>query len=105
MLPETLPTAQGVGDTETKRLALRAFFLWAVQGSNLRPPACKAGALPTELTARVCPQRDSNPRCSLERAVTLTASRWGRAADSSRERAGLHSPRRAGSSVGRAGDF
>ena len=25
---------------------------WAVQGSNLRPPACKAGALPTELTAR-----------------------------------------------------
>src|SRR5436190_153157 len=77
MLPETLPTAQGVGDTETKWLALRAFFLWAVQGSNLRPPACKAGALPTELTARVCPQRDSNPRYSLERAVTLTASRWG----------------------------
>src|SRR4051794_19787451 len=25
---------------------------WAVQGSNLRPPACKAGALPAELTAR-----------------------------------------------------
>ena len=24
---------------------------WAVQVSNLRPPACKAGALPTELTA------------------------------------------------------
>lgn len=24
---------------------------WAVQGSNLRPPVCKTGALPTELTA------------------------------------------------------
>ena len=24
---------------------------WAVQDSNLRPPACKAGALPAELTA------------------------------------------------------
>ena len=24
---------------------------WAVTGSNRRPPACKAGALPTELTA------------------------------------------------------
>ena len=27
-------------------------FEWAVPGSNQRPPACKAGALPTELTAR-----------------------------------------------------
>ena len=26
--------------------------LWAVTGSNRRPPACKAGALPAELTAR-----------------------------------------------------
>src|SRR5207248_4924215 len=25
---------------------------WAVLGSNQRPPACKAGALPAELTAR-----------------------------------------------------
>jgi hypothetical protein len=25
---------------------------WAVRGSNTRPPACKAGALPAELTAR-----------------------------------------------------
>ena len=29
-----------------------ALQLWAVPGSNRRPPACKAGALPTELTAR-----------------------------------------------------
>ncbi len=29
---------------------------WAVQGSNLRHPACKAGALPTELTARLRPR-------------------------------------------------
>jgi hypothetical protein len=27
--------------------------LWAVPGSNRRPPACKAGALPAELTARL----------------------------------------------------
>jgi hypothetical protein len=30
---------------------LRASSRWAVPGSNQRPPACKAGALPTELTA------------------------------------------------------
>lgn len=28
------------------------FCWWAVRGSNPRQPACKAGALPTELTAR-----------------------------------------------------
>jgi hypothetical protein len=28
---------------------------WAVTVSNRRPPACKAGALPAELTARVRP--------------------------------------------------
>src|SRR5690242_6973284 len=33
---------------------------WAVTGSNRRPPACKAGALPAELTARrVCKIRES----------------------------------------------
>jgi hypothetical protein len=71
---------------------------WAVPGSNQRPPACKAGALPTELTALPsehsllcrlgrrrplsvsgkCPQRDSNPRYHLERVATWAASRWGR---------------------------
>src|SRR5215211_4791046 len=30
----------------------RASCAWAVLGSNQRPPACRAGALPTELTAR-----------------------------------------------------
>ena len=47
---------------------------WAVRGSNPRPPRCKRGALPTELTAPVapwleamarrevwCPDRDLNP--------------------------------------------
>jgi hypothetical protein len=37
----------------------RAFLFWAVQGSNLRPPACKAGALPAELTARAAPAKSS----------------------------------------------
>ena len=32
---------------------------WAVPGSNQRPPACKAGALPTELTARRRSVRDA----------------------------------------------
>src|SRR4249919_4357361 len=36
----------------TKASPVRGFLQWAVQDSNLRPPACKAGALPTELTAR-----------------------------------------------------
>ena len=30
----------------------RVTMRWAVTGSNRRPPACKAGALPAELTAR-----------------------------------------------------
>jgi hypothetical protein len=30
----------------------RRFARWAVPDSNQRPPACKAGALPAELTAR-----------------------------------------------------
>jgi hypothetical protein len=34
--------------------ALNRFCEWAVTGSNRRPPACKAGALPAELTARAC---------------------------------------------------
>lgn len=29
-----------------------SYALWTVQGLNLRPPACKTGALPTELTAQ-----------------------------------------------------
>src|SRR5205809_3717927 len=32
---------------------------WAVTGSNRRPPACKAGALPAELTARGTAQSTS----------------------------------------------
>jgi hypothetical protein len=32
---------------------LQGYLRWAVTGSNRRPPACKAGALPAELTARM----------------------------------------------------
>ena len=39
---------------------------WAVTGSNRRPPACKAGALPAELTAR--PPNDTGGR-GLRRAI------------------------------------
>jgi catechol 2,3-dioxygenase-like lactoylglutathione lyase family enzyme len=34
--------------------------LWAVPGSNQRPPACKAGALPTELTAHAPSGKEPN---------------------------------------------
>src|SRR3954466_1147307 len=43
------------GSLRTRRLAepkrRRREGWWAVTGSNRRPPACKAGALPAELTA------------------------------------------------------
>ena len=37
---------------ENRNRCLAAVSEWAVTGSNRRPPACKAGALPAELTAR-----------------------------------------------------
>src|SRR5262249_292673 len=52
-----------------------AFVVWAGPGSNRRPPACKAGALPAELTAR-------RSRKALETAPfsfpSLLAGRGGR---------------------------
>src|SRR5262245_6575645 len=42
---------------------------WSQTGSNRRPPACKAGALPTELWP---PQRDRQPATGTE-ALTLPA--------------------------------
>ena len=44
---------------------------WAVPGSNGRPPACKAGALPTELTAQT---GESSIR-PLERSALLEGAR------------------------------
>jgi hypothetical protein len=38
--------------THADRLRIDLFMRWSVPGSNRRPPACKAGALPTELTPR-----------------------------------------------------
>jgi hypothetical protein len=45
---------------------------WAVTGSNRRPPACKAGALPAELTARSMEdsrltQREDRPKAVVSR--------------------------------------
>ena len=55
-VPEISATPDQVDDRGAGRRLFRAGFRseerWAVQGSNLRPPACKAGALPAELTAR-----------------------------------------------------
>jgi hypothetical protein len=38
-----------------ERPSFQGLSRWAVTGSNRRPPACKAGALPAELTARGAP--------------------------------------------------
>jgi hypothetical protein len=47
---------------------------WAGQGSNLRHPACKASALPTELPARAGRRRGRWARGGLARAVRRTCS-------------------------------
>jgi hypothetical protein len=49
--PQRCPRPPTSPSWKTKEARLRAFPEWAVPGSNQRPPACKAGALPTELTA------------------------------------------------------
>ena len=48
-----------------------------------------------------CPQRDSNPRCHLERVVTWAASRWGRPSEDTGVPS-YHPTARAVSSAGRA---
>ena len=89
---------------------LQDFLEWAVPVSNQRPPACKAGALPTELTALGAP---SGIRT---RATALKGPRPGPLVDGGgRPRiaaAAAGPPQRrsytrqgAVSSVGRAGDF
>ena len=38
------------------RLMVKSSGWWSVSGSNRRPPACKAGALPAELTPHIFPK-------------------------------------------------
>jgi hypothetical protein len=63
MLTKTLTTPASVVSRENEKPCYQGFSLWAVPGSNQRPPACKAGALPTELTARWAP---GYPRADLD---------------------------------------
>src|SRR6059036_2605198 len=58
---------------------------WAVQGSNLRPPACKAGALPAELTARAGAQASHRSQADAGLHRSATPPLWGRA-EASRSR-------------------
>ena len=57
VLPQSVTPSRFVAcacNAETRNPAWTAGFRWwAVLGSNQRPPACKAGALPAELTAQV----------------------------------------------------
>src|SRR6266571_2708452 len=46
---------------------------WAVQVSNLRPPACKAGALPAELTAPSRPRVHPPPSMAFAALAPLNA--------------------------------
>ena len=45
------PSTSGVTGRHSNQLSYWAILWWAQQGSNLWPPACKAGALPAELCA------------------------------------------------------
>jgi hypothetical protein len=50
---------------------------WRIGGSNPWPPACKAGALPTELIPHWRPRRDSNPHLPARQAGALTTELHG----------------------------
>ena len=56
------------------------FRQWAVPGSNRRPPACKAGALPAELTARQgeSTRGENSPDENRTRSSSLKGSRADR---------------------------
>ena len=50
-------------------------FQWAVTGSNRRPPACKAGALPAELTARTKRRVHPPPMSALPTSAATATDR------------------------------
>jgi hypothetical protein len=56
---KAFPLTWGHQESPPKRARMPCSCGWAVQGSNLRPPACKAGALPAELTARAVQRNDA----------------------------------------------
>ena len=49
--------------------------MWRRQGLNLRPPACKAGALPAELQPRIISARSSHHACPALLSKTTAGSR------------------------------
>jgi hypothetical protein len=57
----------------TKSPDYRGFFLWAVRDSNPRPPACKAGALPAELTAPAAHRITQTPYWAAQRYCLVAA--------------------------------
>ena len=53
--------------------SFQAFLEWSQPGSNRRPPACKAGALPTELQPRLISITDSDKVVGLDRFELSTS--------------------------------
>ena len=93
------------GGVDLSRSAQSALARWAVTGSNRRPPACKAGALPAELTAHV-----GAPSGIRTRAAALKGLCPGPLVDGGlpvnlAATSGLHSAREGRCLVGRAGTF
>jgi hypothetical protein len=56
------PTTPALSRRCSNQLSYRPVILWwRMTGSNRRPPACKAGALPAELIPRIEIHRPTNP--------------------------------------------
>ena len=72
------PATPGVTGRYSNQLNYRSRtrIWWVLQGSNLRPTACKAVALPTELNTRYLARRAMLPR---PKNLSNEASAWVRA--------------------------
>jgi hypothetical protein len=66
--------------SKRRRFALREPELAEGPGAAVEPPVASCGGWGRPERAKatvVCPQRDSNPCCRLERAVSWASRRWG----------------------------
>jgi hypothetical protein len=69
------PRAPGLSFSRTSFLKVGRAAWWSQTGSNRRPPACKAGALPTELWPRASRSNGRRPPSLKLRRTTFAARR------------------------------